>query len=393
MTAEPTPAGHADHRRLVFISAAEPSADEHAAALIRAARRLDPSLRFLGIAGPRMVEAGCYRLFDMTRHAAMLLNALGSARRGIAAMALADRCLRRFPFATAVLVDSPTLHLPMAAKAKAMNIPVLYYVAPQLWAWGAYRIYKLRHRVDKVAAILPFEEEYFRNQGVDVTFVGHPLAERVREERISDGVVAELRERGRPVISLLPGSRRHVVASVLPGQLEVAARIAAAVRGSSFVVSAANPQVMPIVEGLTARGGLTVRIHGGACGEAIEAADLVLVASGTAALEVAFHERPMIVMYKTSPLFYHAIGRWMIHTPYLSLPNILAGREVVPEFMPYYRSTEPIARTAIDLLQSEQRRAEMISGLREVIGPLREHRASQRAAQMLLELTSEHGHS
>ena len=399
--AQPEPRTSASHgstlssatsRRLVFISAAEPSADRHAAGLIRAATRRDPSLRFLGIAGPRMVEAGCYRLFDMTRHAAMLLNAARSATRGIQALNLADRCLRRIPFAAAIFVDSPTLHLPMAAKAKAMNVPVLYYIAPQLWAWGAYRIYKLRHRVDRLAVILPFEEQYFRDQGVEATFVGHPLAEQVCEERIDPTVVDGLRARGRPVVALLAGSRKHVVESVLPGQLEVAARIAAEVRGASFVVSVANEQVGTIVRELVARSNVPVQLHAGPCGEVIEAADLVLVVSGTAALEVAFHERPMIVMYNTSPLFYHAIGRWMIRTPHLSLPNILAGREIVPEFMPYYRSTEPIAQTAIQLLQSERRRTGMADRLREVVAPLRRHHASGRTAGMLLNLLDHDQH-
>jgi lipid-A-disaccharide synthase len=170
----------------------------------------------------------------------------------------------------------------------------------------------------------------------------------------------------------------------------VANRVSATLRGVSFVASVANPQVTPIVEAICARSPVPIRLHAGACGEAIEAAHLVLVASGTAALEVAFHERPMIVMYQTSPLFYHAIGRWMIHTPYLSLPNILAGREIVPEFMPYYRSTELIARTAIDLLQSENRLTEMAETLREIVAPLKERHASENTARILFGLTGGH---
>jgi lipid-A-disaccharide synthase len=378
--------------RLVFISAAEPSADVHAAGLIQAARALDPAFRFVGIAGPRMVEAGCHGLMDLSRHAAMLLSAVGSAGQGIAALALADRYLRRFPFVAAVFVDSPTLHLPMAAKAKAMNVPVLYYVAPQLWAWGAYRIYKLRHRVDRLAVILPFEEKYFRDQGVEATFVGHPLAEQVRNQRIDPSAVARLRAHGAPVVALLPGSRKHVVESLLPGQLAIASRLTAEVRGVSFVISVANDQVATIVRELVSRTTTPVHVHSGPCGEVIEAADLVLVASGTAALEVAFHERPMIVMYNTSPLFYHALARWMIRTPHLSLPNILAGREIVSEFMPYYRSTESISRAAIQLLKDEDRRTRMVRDLGGIVAPLKVRNASEETGRMLVALTAEHGH-
>jgi len=376
----------ATRTKRVFISAAEPSADRHAADLIRAAQLADPSIRFLGIAGPHMVAAGCTRMYDLTRHAAMLMSALGNLTRGAAALSVADQCFRRFGFSAAVLVDSPMLHLPMAAKARAAGVPVLYYIAPQLWAWGAYRIYKVRHRVDRLAVILPFEEEYFRNQGVDARFVGHPLAEQVGEFHVDPARVAAIRAHGEPVIAILPGSRKHVVESVLPGQLEVAAGIAAQFGRATFVVSVANPQVGPTVEALVTRANSPIRVHPGPCAEAIRAADLVLVASGTAALEVAFHERPMIVMYNASPLFYHLIGRWMLQTPFLSLPNIIAGRAVVPEFMPYYRSTEPIVRSALHLLTSQSRRRAMADDLRHLVDPLRERRASLQTTTMLLDL-------
>jgi lipid-A-disaccharide synthase len=124
--------------------------------------------------------------------------------------------------------------------------------------------------------------------------------------------------------------------------------------------------------------------------ELIESADLVLVASGTTALEVAFRERPMIVMYQSSPLFYNLVARWMIHTPYLSLPNILAEEEIVPEFMPYYRSTEPIAAKAIELLENPQLRSEMTDKLEGVVAPLRGPSAARNAAEMLIELCEHH---
>ncbi len=371
---------------LIFISAAEPSADRHAADLIRAVLRLDGSIRFMGIAGPRMMEAGCHGLFDLTRHAAMLLSAAGNVARGITALRLVEKCFTRFPFAASVLVDSPMLHLPMAAKARVHGVPVLYYIAPQLWAWGAHRIYKVRHRVDRLAVILPFEEAYFRDQGVDARFVGHPLAEQVDSHPIDARVVADLRRRGEPVVALLPGSRRHVVESVLPGQIAVAEAISQEFPRASFVVSAASRELSSIIETHVGRAHAAIQVHRNDYGELMEAADLVLVASGTAALEVAFHHRPMIVMYNASPVFYHLIGRWMLKTPYLSLPNIIAQRPIVPEFMPYYRSTAPITETAIQLLRSPGSRRAMTDNLRAAVEPLRTGRASQQTAQMLVEM-------
>ena len=371
---------------LIFISAAEPSADLHGASLIRACLGICPDARFAGVAGPNMVAAGCQQVFDMTRHSAMLLSAIRAAGHARAMLKTAERCLRDHPCDGAVVIDSPTLHLPLARRAQAAGVPVMYYIAPQMWAWGSQRIRKLRNRVDRVAVILPFEEEYFRNRGINATYVGHPLADQLAETSVDRATVSEIRGRGRPVIALLPGSRKHVVKAVLPGQLKVAERITASIPEATFGLSVAGPQVAPVIEGLLAHCRAPVRSYPEHHTCLIQAADLVLVASGTSTLEVALHRRPMIVMYNSSRLFYHLVGRWMIHTPYLSLPNILAGREIVPEFMPYYTSTRPIADRAIELLRSNELREKMLEDLEATTAPLRGGQASRRAAAMLLDM-------
>ena len=340
---------------LVFISAAEPSADAHGAALIRAVRQARPGIRFVGVAGPKMRDAGCDCVYDMTRHSAMLLGAVKAAGRGMMMLREADRHLRRYAFSAAVVIDSPMLHLPLAGRAHAAGVPVLYYIAPQMWAWGAYRMHKLRNRTDRVAVILPFEEAFFRNQGVNATYVGHPLADRLSHIDIDRTGIDHLRDGASPVVTLMPGSRRHVVQEVLRGQLEIGERILKAFPSGRLLVSVANEQVKPVVEGALARSAACAEPVFGAPEAVISAADLVLVASGTSALEIAFYEKPMIVMYNASRVFYHLFARWMIRTPFLSLPNILAGREIVPEFMPYYTSTAPIADKAIALLESDLR--------------------------------------
>lgn len=330
-----------------------------------------------------MVAAGCWPVFDMTRHAAMLLGAVSVLGRAARMIATCERYLRRFPFDAAVVIDSPTLHLPLAARANAVGIPVLYYIAPQLWAWGASRIHRLRDRVDHLAVILPFEEAYFRDRGVDATYVGHPLADAVASEQLDLDVIRAIRGRGSPVVALLPGSRRHVVREVLPGQLDVARRIAADMPGAVFAASVANRDVAPIIEPAVASAGVAVSTPRARLAELIRAADLVLVASGTTTLEVALHERPMIVMYNASRLLYHAIGRWIVNTPHLSLPNILAGRTIVPEFMPYYRSAAPIAEHAIRLLQDTDARAAIAEALARAVRPIRIPGAAGRTAALL----------
>jgi lipid-A-disaccharide synthase len=339
-----------------------------------------------------MVAAGCDRVFDMSRHSAMLLGALQAVGRAARMMQTCDAYLRRYPFAAAVLIDSPTLHLPLARRAHAVGVPVLYYIAPQMWAWGAYRMHKLRNHVDRVAVILPFEEKFFRDHGVNATFVGHPLQDQWAVQSIDPAAVDEIRSYGQPVVALLPGSRKHVVQEVLRGQVAVAERIREAVPEATFGVSVANPQVALMIHQQIGRSRAPIRAYPGRHAELLQAADLVLVASGTSTLEVAFHERPMIVMYNASRVGYQLIGRWLIRAGYLSLPNILAGREIVPEFMPYYTSIEPIAERAIALLTSDEARGEMQAALADVVRPLRETRASERTASLLLDMIATAAH-
>jgi lipid-A-disaccharide synthase len=175
-----------------------------------------------------------------------------------------------------------------------------------------------------------------------------------------------------------------VVQSLLRDQLAVARRIAEVIPSVAFGISVAGPQVRPIITAAAAAAPLRIELHSETRPELLQAADLVLVASGTAALEVAFYGRPMIVMYKASRLFYHAVARWMLSTRHLSLPNIVAGGEVVPEFMPYYRDPAVIARRAIALLSSPQELRSMSHRLEQVVAPLRGGSASQRAAELLI---------
>ena len=380
------------HETRIFISAAEPSADMHAASLIRAVTQLDGNTTFTGVAGPRMRDAGCDGVFDMTAHAAMLTSALGSVRQAADMMRKATNCLQSRRWDAIVVVDSPTLHLPLALRAHALGIPTMYYIAPPLWAWGRNRIYKLRHCIDEVAAILPFEEAFFRAEGVRATFVGHPLVDSIKAEPPDATVAAMLRGQGDPVVGLLPGSRRHVVEQILPGQLEVAQAIRRVFPQVAFAVSVAGAGVEPLIQRLVRASGVSAKLLVGQHRAIIDASDLVLVASGTTTLEVAFFQTPMIVMYNASKWMYQLIGRWMVRIPHYSLPNILAGERIVPEFMPYYTSTRPIAAEAISLLQSIDERRAMVMRLSEITRPLHDRSASQRAARMLLDLCRKHAH-
>lgn len=372
----------------ILISAAEPSGDLHGAALIRAARRLDEGIEFVGVAGPAMQAAGCRALADFTGHSAMLLGALGNIQRARSALKSVRHCLAETPCDAAVLIDSPMLHLPMAKHIGRAGVPVLYYVAPQLWAWGRWRMGRLRKRTAHLAVILPFEEGFFRSHDCPATFVGHPLFDTLLERSPDQSAVTALRKAGEPVIALLPGSRAQEINSLLRDQLRVADAIRRRYPEAHIVVSIADDRLAGAAEIHLNQAAIPVAVHRGPLVDLLSAASLALVASGTVTLEVAYYRTPMIIMYNASKSFYHLLGRWLIHTDHLSLVNILAGRELAPEFMPYYSDSAPIASAALELLGDDDRRDRMSAELGDLIAPLARRGASERTADLLLDLVA-----
>ncbi|MEE8386125.1 MAG: hypothetical protein V3S01_09425, partial [Dehalococcoidia bacterium] len=385
----------------IFISVAEQSADEHAAALIRAFRGRQPEASFAGLTGPATRAAGCQTFHDLTAQSAMALAAIRRVPEALFLLHRLKAYLTRTRFDAAVMVDSPTLNLPLARICHRRGIPVLYYIAPQTWAWAAWRNARIRRRVKRLACIWPFEEEYFHSRGIHASYVGHPAFERLLALEVDEARVAELRAGGLPLITLLPGSRTHVVREVLPGQLEVAAAVRKHFRHARFLIVPANEVVRPLIESLRdksaagpavdvlppppQRNAVNDAVSGRAAqrATAIRSADLVLAASGTATLEVAYHGTPMIVMYNANRWMYRLLGRWLISTEHLSIPNILAGRRLIPEFMPYYRSIDPIVATAIEWLATPATLARIRRELNEVIKPIVKPGASENAAAQL----------
>jgi lipid-A-disaccharide synthase len=370
----------------IFISAAEPSGDRHAASLIREINRLCPQCRFFGVAGPQMQAAGCEAIDDLTSKSAMLVGAIRLLGRAWRLLGKISETLEAEPADLAIVVDSPALHLPMAKRLRKSGCPVLYYIAPQLWAWAPWRIGRVRRRVDQLACILPFEEQYFRQRGVEARYVGHPLVEQMAANEPSAEAVARFKTAGGPVIACLPGSRGHVISEVLPGQIEVARAIASRHPVASFVFAAASDAAATQISAALNGQSFCWQVVRGQIPEILSAADLALCASGTATLEVACYRVPMVVMYNGSKWGYRLVGRFLITTPHLSLVNILAGKRIVPEFMPYYTSTEPIANEALDILDNPSRRETMKSDLDTVIHSLGSSLAAVETAKMALDL-------
>ncbi len=354
--------------------------------MVREIRRIRPESTFVGVAGDCLQQAGCRPIDELTGQATMLFGAVKLAGRAWRRIRRVRRTLVAEPADLAILVDSPALHLPMAKQIKAAGCPILYYIAPQLWAWAPGRIRRLRRRTDGLAAILPFEEGYFRDRGVPVRYVGHPIVEQFQANPPDAEGVRANRGLGQPVVACLPGSRRHVVREVLPGQIEVARAIGARHRGAVFLFAAANPAAAEMIRTAVAGESFAHRIETGGNAEILAAADLALCASGTATLEVAVHRVPMVVMYNGSKWGYQLCGRWLIRTKHLCLVNILADKRIVPEFMPYYTSTEPIAAEALDLLDNPARREQTKADLDQVIESLGTQRAARGVAEMAIEI-------
>ncbi len=382
----------ADSRpRRVFLTAAEASGDRNAAGLARGLRGLDPGIELEGFGGPAMADAGVRLHRDAVGRATMGLRAFLRAREVAGLLKFADRLYREQKPDLAVCVDSWTMNKHFAALAKRHGVPVFYYVAPQAWASREGRVRRLRETVDALGCILPFEQKWFRDRGVNATFVGHPLFDTLPPDRAADAPPAA----NFPTVGLLPGSRRGVARGNFPRMLQVARLVREALPAARFLVPttpATDPVVRPLVAGLE---------WVGAEPESFDAVlprcNAVLTVSGTATLHAAAWGVPMAVVYAGNPLLWHGVGRWLIRTRTFAMVNLLAGRgdpadqidpaaHLVPEFIPWYGPVAPAADAMIDLLQSPERLAAMRLALRAVVRPLDAPGAGGRAAELAISL-------
>jgi lipid-A-disaccharide synthase len=273
-----------------------------------------------------------------------------------------------------------------------MGVPVLYYISPQLWASREWRIAKVRRCVDRVACILPFEEAYYRNRGVNATFVGHPLFDELPKNRKLSPEPREFTAAAPPVIGVMPGSRRAEIRGNLPRLFEVMDRIAAAYPGTKFEI-ATTPPTDDLVRHM-AQGRANVRIEQGAIDAMAPGWDFCLAKSGTTTLHVAAYGVPMIVVFYASKFLWHAIGKWLLKIRSVALVNILARRSpsdranslIVPEFFPWNGPTAPVADAAIEFLRDVRRRREQRQNLLAVVATLDRPGASARAARIAMEM-------
>ncbi len=348
----------------IYVSAGEPSGDAHGATVVTALRSRLPEASFEAFGGPLLEAAGANVLDRMERYS--VVGFVEAVRKVPAHFRLLGRVRRAFQaerYDLVILVDYPGYHLRAAAAAAAAGVPVLYYIAPQMWAWGAGRVRRLAS-VRRLAVILPFEEAFFRERGVPATFVGHPLRDRPPPPSRDEARRMLGLDPHRPTLGLFPGSRSQEVS-----------RLWGTFRDAAASVVAAHPEVQVVAAGTPegrypSPGG--IRVHAGDPLLAFAAADAGLCKSGTTTLEAALADVPMVIAYRLHSLSF-AIAWRLLRVPWVGLVNLIAGYEVAPEFLQRAATSATLAAAVLPLLDSgseaARRQREGLALVRERLGP------------------------
>ena len=372
----------------IMIFTGEASGEMYGGLLGEALRDLRPDICLSGIGGDFMAGAGIelfahikdlsvMGFWEVIRDYRQLRSILGKGK---------DQVQRKRPDAV-VLVDFYRFNIEIARVARELGIPVFYYVPPKLWVWGGRRIRTLRKYVDRILAVFPFEEEFFRSRDMPVTYVGNPLLELLeREEPNPIPVGPGLTGPGRLVIGLLPGSRPSEVSQLLPVFLS-SARLIHGQLGDKvhFLLPLANSVPRPMVQEMVSSSSadLPLTIVQGGSRHVLRRSDAAMIASGTATLEAFLTGTPQVVAYKTSWLT-SFLARRLVRIPWVSLPNILAGREIVEELLQENLTPEKLADSLLDLVRNEERKGDYIKAGEAAMESLRGREASRLAAQAVL---------
>lgn len=383
--------------KTVMIVAGESSGELYGALLAKALRSLWPDIRLMGIGGEKMREAGVEILSGVSG-ALGLTEAAATIRRVRESFRKASKALTDFSPDVVVLIDYPDFNFRLAKIAKRHGLKVLYYVSPQVWAWRKGRVKTMARIADRLAVILPFEERIYERAGLPCEFVGHPVMEEIEQcesgrrkaEGGSENEKSEISDQQspikNPVISLLPGSRESELKALLPVFIEVVGTLKEDIPGAGFLLPLA-----PNIEGerfkdyfAALEGKGVTLLRGGALG-ALASSDLAVVASGTATLQSALVGTPMVVVYKVSPLTYLA-GRAILDVKHISLVNIIAGEEVVPELIQHKATAKNIVDLSKRVLSDGGYRADMISSLGKIREAFAGKKPSLRVAELIGEL-------
>jgi lipid-A-disaccharide synthase len=369
-----------------MLSCGEPSGDLYAGALVTALRAREPGIEVFGLGGEKFAAAGGRLIADFLGLSVTgLTEALRVLPRSWATYKKLVETARKEKPDALVVIDYPDFNFRLMRKVKRLGVPVIYYVSPQLWAWRPRRIVTMKRIVDRVLPIFPFEEELYRREKMDVRFVGHPLIDLVTPKLGREAFLRKLNlDPSAPVVALLPGSRPNELKRLVPVIAQAIPAMVAAIPRVQFVVARAPHLAGELFEGfgLTA---VALRIVEGETDEVLNAADVVVTASGTATVQTALHGKPMVVLYQLSPMTYR-LGKPLARVDMYAMVNLIAGRRVVKELIQDECTPEAVATETLRILTDDAYRAEMIDALATVRQRLGGPGASDRAAEAVLDV-------
>jgi len=368
----------------VVIVAGEASADLHGSNLVKAMKRLEPGIIFWGIGGREMERAGVKLLFSSSDMAVVgLTEVLGRLHTIIRASKKLKSILKDKRPDLLILIDYPDFNIHIAGTAKRFQVPVLYYISPQVWAWRKGRVRKISRRVDRMAVILPFEEEFYRRRGMKVDYVGHPLLDAFECRKTSqDSFSSEFRY---PVVGLLPGSRKEEISNLLPVMVKAIGFLCRRYPEMRCVLPLA-PTIEPgFIRSFIHNSPVDIKVIQGDIYKVLSACDVALVTSGTATLDTAIMGVPMVIVYKVSLVSYWA-ARMMVKVPHIGLVNLVAGADVVPELIQHEVTAERLTREVEIILDDREMMTSMKSKLKEVKEGLGKGGASERTAGIAMEM-------
>ena len=372
----------------VMIVVGEASGDLHGAHLVKALYRRDPTLEIFGVAGDGLKREGIKVIFDVDRLTGMGFAELAGNLKTIwQAYRLLRKALREERPNLLILVDFPEFNLRLARLAKKSGIPVLYYISPQVWAWRKRRTQKIARWVDRMAVVFPFEVPLYQNEGVAVSFVGHPLLDLAHSSEPRERTLTQYGlDPSRQTIAILPGSRSREVAYHLPPMLEAADRLERQLE-AQFILVRATTVERGILDGILEKAAVKVPIAEGNTYNVLHACDLVWAASGTATLETALMLRPMVIVYRLSWLTY-ALARLLVRVSHIGMVNIIAGESVVPELIQSDVTADKIVAESRAILQDPELRKWIVSKLSQVREKLGSPGASERVAEIAFSMIS-----
>ncbi|MBC3244185.1 Lipid-A-disaccharide synthase [Pseudomonas fluorescens] len=366
----------------IALVAGEASGDILGAGLMRALKAQHPAVEFIGVGGPLMQAEGLTSYFPMERLSVMgLVEVLGRLRELLARRKLLIQTLIEERPDVFIGIDAPDFTLNIELKLRQAGIKTVHYVSPSVWAWRQKRVLKIREGCDLMLTLLPFEARFYEEKGVPVRFVGHTLADAIPLQADRAAARAELALPDGPLVALMPGSRGGEVGRLASVFFDAAERLQALKPGVRFVLPCASPQRRAQIETLLEGRNLPLTLLDGQSHLALAACDAVLIASGTATLEALLYKRPMVVAYRLAPLTFWILKR-MVKSPYISLPNLLAQRLLVPELLQDDATPEALAQTLLPLIDGGE---EQTRGFDDIHRTLRRD-ASNQAADAVLNL-------